>query len=43
MIEDDARYIPPEKPYFVVVEEKKKVEIENADSRAQLIAQLRSF
>ena len=43
MIEQDAVNVSIEKPYMVIVEAKRTSEIENRDSRAQLLAQIRSL
>jgi hypothetical protein len=43
MIEQDAINVFIEKPYMVVVEAKRTAEIEKADSKAQLLAQIRSL
>jgi hypothetical protein len=43
MLKQDAVNVFIEKPYMVVVEAKRTADIEKADSKAQLLAQIRSL
>ncbi len=43
MIEDDAMMVFLEKPYLVVVEAKRTEVLDKLDSKAQLLAQIRSL
>ena len=43
MIDDDAIDVFIDKPYFVVVEAKRTAVIEQSDSKAQLLAQIKSL
>ena len=43
MIEDDAMMVFVEKPYMVVVEAKRTEVVDKLDSKAQLLAQIRSL
>ena len=43
MVEDDALMVFVEKPYMVVVEAKRTEVLDKLDSKAQLLAQIRSL
>jgi len=43
MIQEDASLVDIDKPYFVVVEAKRSSVVDHADSRAQLLAQIKSL
>ena len=43
MIEQDGVNVFIEKPYMVIVEAKRTADVEKADSKAQLLAQIRSL
>lgn len=43
MIEEDGAMVFVEKPYMVVVEEKRTDVLDNLDSKARLLAQIRSL
>jgi hypothetical protein len=43
MIDDDGLNVFIERPYMIIVEAKRTVDLDKADSKAQLLAQIRSL